>query len=149
MASWERWVSFVVLGMGFLFFSGCGIGDDAALKSKIINDGTYPLTAIYFVPSGSIAEESWQEADWGENFLPVTKLESFQFVIVETVPRQSLEGMATFDVNGNVERTRTEVRADWLNDEFITIHAAYSDNSWGMGYQWGEVNSENEVDVSP
>lgn len=146
----QYWVQ-AMFALGLIgIVSSCGGGGEKPLRAKLFNQGQYPLTGYYFQPAGTMPATGWETADWGQNHLPLARLEQNQFVIVKSLRRLDYDGRAAFDVSGTVENLRGEVRADWIPDgEIITVMAGYSDGGTGFGYQWGEQHFPGEVDVTP
>jgi hypothetical protein len=140
----------VFLGCGsFVDDGGNGDGDEA-LTTKLINLGTYALTSFYCQPTNSMPEQDWESADWGSNLLPVAQLNELEFVLLETIPRENLDCMASFDAAGQViYRRNNAVRADWKNDPELTIYFSINATSEGVGYGWGIEEAPGEVDVTP
>jgi len=141
-------IAAIILSIGIL---GCGDDDgDSALNTKLINQGTYALTSFYCQPVGSMPDVDWESADWGTNLLPVAQLNTLEFVLLRTIPRENLDCMASFDAEGQtIHRRNNAVRADWLDEPDLTIHFSVSAMSEGSGYGWGIEEIPGEVDVTP
>ena len=145
------WISLSLL---CLVLVACGSSSEEQtpnpLTAKILNSGPYPMTAFYVQPSGTMPETGWEELDWGENKLPVARLENLQFVLTEDLDRLEYDAVAAFDSGAGTEFLRGYVHCGWIADgPFITIQAGLAADSSSIGYQWGEENWEGEVDVTP
>jgi hypothetical protein len=96
---------------------------------KLINTGKYAVTG-FFLNTGN------DSTHWGQSMLPVTKLDSNEYVLLSGLAKGPEYAMrARFDSAGttaNLVFTHMST-----NPDTISAHASLGDFGYSIGYQWG------------
>ena len=114
---------------------------------KLSNTGMIDIVGFYITPSGQ---------EYGTDLLPVAALEPGQYILLENMPRYpEYDARIVFDVydpstQNLYEREQLENWSPPPTEPYKTWYGACSGiGDYSIGYSWGWIDFDGEVEVQP
>ena len=114
---------------------------------KLSNTGSIDIVGFYIAPDGQ---------EYGTDLLPVQALEPGQYILLEDIPRYfEYDDRIVFDVydpsTGSLfEREMLDNWSPPPTEQYQTWYGNCSDvGNYSLGYSWGWIDFDGEVQVTP